>query len=236
MMASERAFTIESDGLCLEGALREGDGDLLALVLHPHPRYGGDMHNHVVTAVCGALAERGATTLRFNFRGTGRSEGAFDSGRGEADDARAAVGALRALRPDGRLLLAGYSFGAMIAAFVATDLRPDALALISLPLSMAETPTLDPELRTLLITGDRDNVAPPDALRALDAPNRTIVVVPGVDHGWWPGLDELTSAVGAFAKAAFPAAKRDWQAGVAVLPYWGALLRVLIERALCGVR
>ena len=146
-MTGERAFTIESDGLLLEGALREGGSDLLALVLHPHPQYGGDMHNHVVTAVCGALAESGATTLRFNFRGTGRNEGAFDSGRGEANDARAAVDALRALRPDGRLLLAGYSFGAMIAATVATDVRPDALVLISPPLCMMQTPAIDPEYR-----------------------------------------------------------------------------------------
>lgn len=205
-MTGERAFTIESDGLRLEGALHEGGGDLLALVLHPHPQYGGDMHNHVVTAVCGALAEGGATTLRFNFRGTGRSEGAFDSGRGEADDARAAVAAMRALRPDARLLIAGYSFGAMIAATVATDVRADALVLISPPLGMMQTPAIDPELRTLLITGERDQIAPPDALRALDAPNRTIVVAPGVDHGWWPGLDELTAAVTAFSAAALPAA------------------------------
>ena len=206
-MASERAFTIESDGLRLEGALHEGDGELLAVALHPHPQYGGDMHNHVVTAVCGALAESGATTLRFNFRGAGRSEGAFDSGHGEANDARAAVDALRALRPDGRLLLAGYSFGAMIAAATAADVRPDALALISPPLGMMPTLAIDPELRTLLITGDDDRIAPPDALRALDAPNRTIVVAPGVDHGWWPGLDELTLAVGAFANTALPASR-----------------------------
>lgn len=205
-MTGERAFTIESDGLRLEGALHEGDGDLLALVLHPHPQYGGDMHNHVVTAVCGALAEIGATTLRFNFRGAGRSEGAFDSGRGGANDARGAIDALRALRPDARLLLAGYSFGAMIAAAVAADVRPDALVLISPPLGMMRTPTIDPELRTLLITGEDDRIAPPDALWALDAPNRTIVVAPGVDHGWWPGLDELMCAVEAFARAALPAA------------------------------
>jgi alpha/beta superfamily hydrolase len=213
-MTSERAFTIESDGLRLEGALHEGGGELLAVVLHPHPQYDGDMHNQVVTAVCGALAERGATTLRFNFRGAGRSEGAFDSGRGEANDARAAVAAMHALRPDGRLLLAGYSFGAMIAAAVATDVRPDALVLISPPLGMMPTPlhgepaaAIDPELRTLLITGEDDRIAPPDALRALDAPNRTIVVVPGVDHGWWPGLDEITRAVEAFARAALPTAR-----------------------------
>jgi alpha/beta superfamily hydrolase len=204
-MTGERAFTIESDGLRLEGALHEGDGDLLAVVLHPHPQYGGDMHNHVVTAVCGALAEGIATTLRFNFRGTGRSEGVFDSDRGGGDDARAAIDALRVLHPDAPLLLAGYSFGAMIAAAVAPDVRPDALVLISLPLGMMPTPSIEPELRTLLITGADDQTAPPDALRALDAPNRTIVIVPGVDHGWWPGLDDLTRAVEAFAMA-LPAA------------------------------
>lgn len=207
-MSDERALTIESGGLRLEGALREGEGHLLALVLHPHPRYGGDMLNHVVTAVCGALAEHGATTLRFNFRGTGGGEGAFDSGRGEADDARAAVAALRALGPDGRLLLAGYSFGAMVAANIAADVRPDVLVLISPPLGMARTLAVDDAAPALLITGAHDQIAPAEALLALEGPNRTIVVVPGADHSWWPGLGALTDSVTGFAASVGPGAPR----------------------------
>ena len=201
-MSNERAITIESDGLRLEGALRDGDGSLAAVVLHPHPQYGGDMSNHVVMAACEALAGLGATTLRFNFRGTGRSEGSYDGGRGEASDARAAAGMLRASAPDAKLLLVGYSFGAMVAANVAGDVRPDALALISPPVGMMELPAFDAALPVLIAAGDRDQVAPVDAIRALDAAGRTIVIAPGVDHSWWPGLDALTSALTSFVESA----------------------------------
>src|SRR5438445_2602075 len=82
----------QSDGLRLEGALRVvPDARLCAVVLHPHPLYGGDMDNHVVTALCAALNALGATTLRFNFRGAGASEGRHDNGRGEVEDAVEAV-------------------------------------------------------------------------------------------------------------------------------------------------
>jgi len=202
-MSSEHPITIESDGLRLEGALRDGDGALAAVVLHPHPQYGGDMSNHVVTAACDALASLGASTLRFNFRGTGRSEGSFDSGRGEASDARSAAAMLRAANASAKLLLVGYSFGASVAANVAGDVRPDALALISPPVGMRALPPLDDSLPALIAAGDRDQVAPVDAIRALEAPGRTIVIAPGVDHGWWPGLDVLTAAITSFVESAF---------------------------------
>ena len=112
-------MSIPSGGRSLEAAIHDGDGALAVLVLHPHPQYGGDMDNHVVTAICGAMATRGATTIRFNFRGAGRSQGTYDNGRGEADDARAALKTLREAAPGAKILLAGYSFGAMIAAGVA---------------------------------------------------------------------------------------------------------------------
>jgi alpha/beta superfamily hydrolase len=198
---TERAFTIDSGGLKLDGALHEGGHELAAVVLHPHPQYGGDMDNHVVRGVCATLADLGATTLRFNFRGAGRSEGTHDEGRGEADDARAACAALRELRPNARLLLAGYSFGAMIAAAIVADVRPDAVALISPPLRMSSQPLRDAAVPALLITGERDQIAPAETLRALASPGRTIVVVPGVDHGWWPGLDELAAALREFAQS-----------------------------------
>jgi alpha/beta superfamily hydrolase len=200
---TERAFTIESGPLKLEGALHEGGDDLAAVVLHPHPQYGGDMGNPVVLAACGALRELGATTLRFNFRGTGRSEGTYDSGRGEADDARAACASVRDLRPAARLLLVGYSFGAAIAANVASDVRPAALALISPPVGMMALPSFDAATPVLLIAGDRDQVVNIGALRALAAPNVAVTVLPGVDHGWWPGLDELSTALRQFVQSVF---------------------------------
>ncbi len=86
----------------------------VAIVLHPHPLYGGDMHNAVVQAVSHHWRERGIGTLRFNFRGTGRSAGTHDQGRGEIDDLDAAIRWVSPSGSDTALWLAGYSFGAAV--------------------------------------------------------------------------------------------------------------------------
>ncbi|HEY0506371.1 MAG TPA: CocE/NonD family hydrolase, partial [Lysobacter sp.] len=85
--------------------------DAVAIVCHPLPTDGGTMHNKVVTMAARALRESGIATVRFNFRGTGASEGSFDQGRGEADDLRAVAAWVREQRPGARLWLAGFSFG-----------------------------------------------------------------------------------------------------------------------------
>ncbi|MBI5288985.1 MAG: alpha/beta fold hydrolase [Chloroflexi bacterium] len=200
MSFHERALELASGGLQLEAMLHEGDGALAALVLHPHPQYGGDMDNHVVLAACHALADDGATTLRFNFRGAGRSQGAYDGGRGEAEDARAAVAALRALKPDAPVLLAGYSFGAMVAAGIAADAAPAGLVLVSPPLGMGALPP-NPGVPLMVITGDRDPVCRAEAALALASDAVRVVVVPGADHGWWPGVDALQAELLAFERA-----------------------------------
>ena len=205
MRLNEKPCAVFSDGLRLEAALHEGDGDLTAVVLHPHPLFGGDMHNHVVVALCEAIAALGATTLRLNFRGTGDSEGSHDQGPGEANDARAACAELRRLRPDARLLLAGYSFGGLVAAIAAADARPEGLVLVAPPFKLAgETPELDASLPVLVMTGEQDRIAPAESIEALRGPRRTVTVVPGVDHGWWPGTDVLAAAVREFVESAFP--------------------------------
>src|SRR3990172_5657138 len=150
----------------LEGAvhLPESTPAPGVVVCHPHPLYGGDMENNVVLAACRALAGRGFAALRFNFQGVGRSEGAFDQGRGERDDVRAALAYLASL-PEvdaERMGLAGYSFGAMVAAEVASaDLR--ALALISPPLASDDL-RVDWGCPALLLGGDQDPIAPADRL------------------------------------------------------------------------
>lgn len=196
----EQRTTFNSGDLTLEAAVASGDGKIAVLMLHPHPQYGGEMDNHVVTSVCAAMAQRGAATMRFNFRGAGCSEGAYDGGRGEADDARAAAAHLRAQAPNARLLLAGYSFGAMIAAAVADDVAPDALVLVSPPTGATAMPALDPLRRTLLVTGELDGVAPPAPLRQLASDTCEVHVVAGADHGWWPGVNELAEHIMTFAE------------------------------------
>ncbi len=189
---------IESSDLRLESMLHEGDGRLAAVMLHQHPQYGGDMDNHVVMTVCRTLAAHGATTLRFNFRGTGESDGQFDNGAGERDDARAAIAALRSIAPDAPLVLAGYSFGAMVAVGIAPACPLAALVLVSPPVAFAPLPPL-PDIPTLLITGEFDDVAPADALAASAAPGRRVVVVAGAGHAWWPGADGLSAELFDFA-------------------------------------
>ena len=200
MTLVERPFELHSDGLRLEARLHDGSGRLAAVVLHPHPLYGGDMDNHVVAGVCEALAQAGAATLRFNFRGVGASEGSYDGGSGEAADARAAIDALRKHKPDAPVLLAGYSFGAMIAAAVAADCAVAALALVSPPQGMGPLPEMPAGVPVLLITGDRDSLSPAAEVQALASGQVRAVTVAGVDHGWWPGIDTLQSEMLAFER------------------------------------
>jgi hypothetical protein len=199
-MNPEQRIEFTSDGNVLEGALRVGEGALAALVLHPHPLYGGEMDNHVVKAICDVLAAEGATTLRFSFRGAGRSEGEHDGGRGESADARAAAACLRESTPEARFLLAGYSFGAFIAAAVADSVSADALVLVSLPVAAGATPVFDAARPTMLVTGELDSVAPPDGLVPLASPRCRVEVVGGADHGWWPGVTELASIISGFSQ------------------------------------
>jgi alpha/beta superfamily hydrolase len=201
-------ITIPSGALSLEGALHlpEESGPFAAVaVCHPHPQYGGDMHNNVVMAVVRGLIAQGIAALRFNFRGVGRSGGGYDGGAGEQDDARAALDYLRAL-PEvdaARVGLAGYSFGAMVAGSIA-DGRIPALALVALPL-MSPTPAAE-RLRAypgplLLMAGDRDHVCPAAALRELTGSlgaSAETRLVPGTDHFWGGFEGELSTAAGDF--------------------------------------
>ncbi len=86
-----------------------------ALVCHPHPQHGGTMHNKVVYRIARGLRRAGAVVLRFNYRGVNLSEGSYDEGEGELEDARAALEVLRARYPDLPFTLAGFSFGSRIA-------------------------------------------------------------------------------------------------------------------------
>jgi alpha/beta superfamily hydrolase len=92
-----------------------------ALVCHPHPQHGGTMHNKVVYRLARGLRGTGAVTLRFNYRGVNLSEGVYDNGRGETDDARAALAYLRGRYPALPFALAGFSFGSRIAHRLACD-------------------------------------------------------------------------------------------------------------------
>ena len=200
----ERIVHFESDGLRLEGALRVlADARLSAVVLHPHPLYGGDMDNRVVTTLCAALNALGATTLRFNFRGAGGSQGTHDNGRGEAEDTLAAVRVVRDTAPGAPLALAGYSFGAMVAATSSARANVGALVLVSPPVGVASLPALPDGVPALAVTGSADSVAPADAVRRLQSSSCSVAAIDGADHSWWGRTDELASLTSEFIAATF---------------------------------
>ena len=142
---------------------------LVAVVCHPLPTEGGTMHNKVVTMVARALRELGATTVRFNFRGTGASEGAFDHGKGEREDLGAVVEWVRAARPDAALWLAGFSFGSFVSLSAAARLQPDALISIAPPVSGRgwDFSAIEiPEVPWLVVQGDADEIVDAQAVYA----------------------------------------------------------------------
>ena len=203
-----RSLTFPCGDLSLEGVLHlpvrqaglpESTPAAAAVVCHPHPQYGGDMENNVVMAACQSLVSRGFAALRFNFRGVGASQGAFDQGQGERNDVRAALRYLASLpEVDGeRLGLIGYSFGALVAAEVAdSDLR--ALALVSPPVAHADL-RLDWGCPALVLAGDQDQNAPADRLEAVGrASGVELRVVSGADHFWLGFEEELVEALAGF--------------------------------------
>jgi alpha/beta superfamily hydrolase len=175
------------------------------VICHPHPLYGGDMDSGVVTGAAEACARRNVATLRFNFRGVGASTGKHDDGRGEQDDVRAAVAEIRRRLPAGApVALAGYSFGAAVAAAVAERTPVAGLVLIAPPLRL--TSLRPPGAVTgpiLIAVGAEDQYCPPAALETIrDAiPEATITVLEGADHFFFGALDALAEAVGGWAAA-----------------------------------
>ncbi len=185
-------FPAAGGGPLLEGVLHlpGGSGSFpAAVVCHPHPLMGGRMDNTIVVAVCRALAARGWVALRFNFRGTGRSAGSFDEGRGEMDDVAGAVDFLcaQAEVDAGRLAVVGYSFGAGVGLrHAARDPRVGQLVGIALVEQHYTDPFLDADQRPkLFIAGEHDPWAPADALREYVArlsPPKTLSLIPQTDH------------------------------------------------------
>jgi len=181
-------------GVELEGRLGEIEQPRGGLVIcHPHPLYGGDMDNPVVARVTEVASEADLTTLRFNFRGVGRSTGTHARGEGEQDDLRAVVNVLRSRLPDGRPLgVAGYSFGAWITARVAQSAVPmAALCLIAPPLGMLDFGPLDgAAMDVLLVAGTRDPYCPTRSLAAFAQRlhGAHVDTVDGADHFF---LDKL---------------------------------------------
>ena len=178
----------------LEALLNTGrhDAPFAALVAHPHPLGGGTMHNKVVYHAAKAFSHFGLPVLRFNFRGTGLSEGAHDEGRGEVHDVQAALDWLTARYPGLPLLFAGFSFGSNVGLRACCgDPRIHGLIGIGLPVRAAGRDyTYDflpgcGEIPKLFISGDCDEFSPQGVLEgylvSASDPKR-IVWIEGADH------------------------------------------------------
>ncbi|HEV8438882.1 MAG TPA: alpha/beta family hydrolase [Methylomirabilota bacterium] len=203
----EQDVTIElAGGPRLEGRLGLVDDSRGGVVVcHPHPLYGGDMENPVVVRAAEVAREVGLSTLRFNFRGVGRSTGVHGGGEAEQDDLKAARTLLQSSLPPGRpSAVAGYSFGASVAAAVAeADRAVAAVCLIAPPVAMREVSEFDGAGReVLLVAGTRDSYCPVPRLHELAARigGARVVTVDGADHFFFGKLYPLGEAIRGWAQ------------------------------------
>jgi len=190
-MKEERVY-FPSGGIRLEGllsyqeALSAKGGVLLC---HPHPQYGGDMHNPVLRVALETAHQEGFRTLRFNFRGVGGSEGSYSEGIGEKEDVKAAIQFLDSMQKETKrpLFLVGYSFGAWTGIPVAIqDDRVKGVVAISPPLEIYDFDFMRGYKKyKLVLVGDQDEWCPVSRLKAwfdqLDEP-KSLTLIEGADH------------------------------------------------------
>jgi hypothetical protein len=171
----------------------------VAIVCHPHPLHGGSMRNKVVTTIARKLAELGLATVRFNFRGVGASEGAYDDGRGETDDLLAVAAWLGRVCPDHALWLAGFSFGSYVALRAAPRLPVRQMILVAPPVSRWDFAALPaPGCPWLVVQGEADEIVDPQAVFAwvaAQAKPPTLVRMPDTGHFFHRRLIELGAAI-----------------------------------------
>jgi len=187
----------------LEALLEEGPGaSFAALVCHPHPRFGGTLHNHATYRLAKAVRAKGGDALRFNFRGVGRSAGAWGGGDGEAEDAAAALAWLARERPGLPLLACGFSFGAWMALLAGgPEPRVRGLLLAGLALraeGLARFPesaqVREIEKPVAIVQAEGDEFGTPAEVEAAVAGSRgprRVVAVPGATHLFGEDLPAL---------------------------------------------
>jgi len=201
-----RKIEFLSENITLEGvfALPAGGGPFgLVVVCHPHPLYGGNMDNRVVHAICQKVGEKGLASLKFNFRGVGKSGGHFGGGIGEKEDARGAISFAEqeAKIDSGKIGICGYSFGSMVAFSVAVeDQRIKAVAGVSPFVQPADL--LHRYTRPkLFISGTNDEFIDAESLaqlvRGLPKP-KELAIYPKADHFWSGSEDPMAEKVGQF--------------------------------------
>lgn len=185
----KESFVIAGPAGQLEALLEqpEGfDGRRVAVLCHPHPQHQGTMLNKVVHTLARAMTDLGVLAVRFNFRGVGASEGDYGGGTGESDDLECVAAYARQRWPDAELWLAGFSFGAVIAARAAVKLAPAQLISIAPAVNiLGQTLASTPDMPWLIVQGEADDVvAASDVLEWAEGlePRPEVVVLPDAGH------------------------------------------------------
>jgi alpha/beta superfamily hydrolase len=177
----------------------DGEVHALAVVCHPHPQHGGTMHNKVAHTLARSFLRLGFAALRFNFRGTEDSEGHYDNGDGELDDALAAINWMLQRYPDKPVWLGGFSFGAAIAIRAATIVKVDGLVSVAPAVyRFAGNLEKQPDCPWLVIQGDEDElVAVDETIEWVNglAPGPDLLVMVGAEHFFHGRLNDLRTAV-----------------------------------------
>ncbi len=202
MNSATRPFSLRGQAGHIEALMDEpADGVVqgTAVIAHPHPLFGGTLHNKVVQTLARAFVQSGWRAVRFNFRGVGASEGTYDEGRGEALDMQQVI---TQVAPEGPLALAGFSFGAFVTSHVVQALgeqrRPQHVVLVGTAAARFEVAPVDPELheRCLVLHGELDDTVPLTSVLDWARPQSLpIMVIPGVEHFFHGQLPLLKSLV-----------------------------------------
>ena len=200
---SSEALTIPGPTGALETIVDtppDADGTRVAVLCHPHPLYGGTMTNKVVHVLAKACNEAGAIAIRFNFRGVGASEGTYDEGDGETQDALSVLAWATQRWPGAQLWLGGFSFGGAVAirAAATASLVRRLMTVAPAIRRVSISPATQPAMPWLIVQGDQDELVDAADIQRWAAElsaRPQVVMLPGVDHFFHGRLNDLRDAV-----------------------------------------
>ena len=171
----------------------------ITVISHPHPLYGGSMTNKVVHILAKSFSELGAITVRFNFRGVGKSEGEYEHGVGETEDLQILVSELRNWRPHSKIWLAGFSFGAYVTTRAQAEIKPEKLLLVAPPVSMYPFNELaEINIPWVVIQGGQDEVIDSSVVRnwVSERPNQPkLIWMDDATHFFHGKLNEIKESL-----------------------------------------
>ena len=209
-MKEEKVFIQSSNGIRLEGLLSISEAFSFkngAIFCHPHPQYGGDMYNPVITSAVEVASQEGFSTIRFNFRGVGESSGTYGDGIGEREDVKAVIDYFcqKWKKSNPLLILTGYSFGIWVGFPIAIqDERIQGMVGIAPPIEVYDFGFLKKcKKKKLFIVGSQDSLCPTSLLeewyKELEEP-KSLAIISGADHFFFSHHHVLINPLGEFLR------------------------------------